>query len=436
MSSLIKSNRFASSQVETPHKIVKGVWKLTHKYKPNFSKVLDLGAGDGKFILGGKFKYYEGFEIDKRIKPFPKLPNNANIKYKCAFKENSNGYDLCIGNPPYLRHHEVEDLWRNKVAEKINQKLDISLNKRCNLFVYFIALGIIKTNKDGLISLVIPYEWVSRPSVSPLRDLIRNQGWEVNVYRFNEPIFGPVLTTASVSIINKRQKNGKWNYFEINSNFKITPIKGILKSGQKVLQYENRSKIWALRGLSPGSQKIFCLTEGERIHFGLKPSDVNPCITSFKEIPEDFLILNKNKFKKYFINSGKKCWLIKSNLKLSKRLELYLKNIPPEKRDTSTCKKQNPWYVYHPFPPPQVIYGSAFTKYRPKIFINDVNAITLGSVHGIHADQIYSKRKLVDYLKKINFEKQVVSHAGSLKKIEVRQMNGVLKTFLENDKKN
>ena len=96
-------------------------------------------------------------------------------------------------------------------------------------------LRLLKTRPTGLVALVIPYEWVSRPSAEALRDYIRDQGWSVTVYRFQKPIFDGVLTTASVSIIDKKSHHGHWNYFEITSDFKVIARAGV--AGAKVLEY-------------------------------------------------------------------------------------------------------------------------------------------------------------------------------------------------------
>jgi predicted RNA methylase len=54
------------SQVDTPQDVVSLFWKIAHRYRERFTDVLDLGAGDGRFAIGGSYKQYVGLEIDKR----------------------------------------------------------------------------------------------------------------------------------------------------------------------------------------------------------------------------------------------------------------------------------------------------------------------------------------------------------------------------------
>jgi hypothetical protein len=72
-----------------------------------------------------------------------------------------------------------------------------------------------KTRPDGLVALVLPYEWVSRPSARAIRQHIDDNGWSVSVFRFNLEIFQDVLTTASISIIDKRRRNRGWQYHDV-----------------------------------------------------------------------------------------------------------------------------------------------------------------------------------------------------------------------------
>ncbi len=430
---------FERCQINTPINIVKEFWNIVSKHRSSLGHVIDMGAGDLRFSLWGNYSKYIGIEIDKNHKKLSAVPNNASLKYECVFEFPKVDYNACIGNPPYIRHHDIDREWRNTIVKMIKDKLNITLNQQCNLFVYFMCLGIIKTNFDGLIALIVPYEWVSRPSVKALREYLISKKWGVHVYRFKEEIFNGVLTTASISIIDKTSKAKKWKFYEIDNQFNVFPKKNMSGTKYSILPHEKRTKIWSMRGLSPGTQKVFTLTEGERIHFGLRKRDVLPCVTSLRDLPKSLLILNKASFKKYFIDAGRRCWLIRSdkyNLPLNDTLNKYIRSIPKSKRNTSTCKNQKPWYSYAPHPVSKILYGSGFTTFGPTFLINSIRAVAIGSVHGIHSDGKFSKKNLVEYLSKINFVKRVVAHAGILKKIEVKQMNGVLNSYIQERRRN
>lgn len=420
------------SQVATPEQVVSFFWDKLADFRDKFESVIDFGAGDGRFSVGDKFNSYLGIEIDKTRCSSTQLSDRACIQFGCAFEHVEGEYSACIGNPPYVRHHDLEKKWRDRVAVKFSVLTGTELNRKCNLFVYFMILGLLKTRADGLVALVVPYEWVSRPSAKPLRDYITRNRWDVHVYRFEESIFDNVLTTASLSIIDKRSKNGKWNYYKIGKGNLVRKTSNSTGSNRAILPYENRGAVWAKRGMSPGTQKVFTLTEGERIHEGLELTDVYPCVTSLRDIPRSIVQLTKSAFRSRFVNEGKKCWLIASNVSepnISSRLRRYLDSIPIERRDTWTCNTRDVWYKYDLFHSPNMLLSTAFVSHGPKVVINSVGAYCLGSVCGIYSNDNLSWRSLRDYISEINFEKQVISHANNLKKVEIRQLNSILNTY-------
>jgi hypothetical protein len=419
----------SSSQVETPHGIVQLVWKITNEYRTRVSRVLDLGAGDARFASYGRFGSYDGVEIDgSRIKAT--LPPNARLHICCAFQYPDSGYSLCIGNPPYVRHHDLDKDWRDTVAERLEKQLGFTVNRKCNLYAYFMMLGILKTSPNGLVAMLVPFEWTSRPATAPFRGYIVKQQWHVDVYRFTKDIFDSVLTTASISIIDKRNRDGKWQYHSIDSDGSHHVRLHATGLNRPVLPYEERGPMWALRGMSPGTQKVFTLTEGERIHAGLTRADVLPCVTTLRDLPRSITRLTTEVFRKRFVDANAKCWLIRSHEELSPRLKAYIDSVPESLRNTWTCSSREQWYKFDLHPSPLLLVATGFTSYGPKVLVNLCGAYAVGAVCGIHAKHGCIRReRLRTFLSNINFESRVVAHSGSLKKIEMKQLNAVLRRF-------
>lgn len=424
----------SASQVSTPREVVSFFWKLVKQYRSEaLVNVVDFGAGDARFSFSDHFGRYLGVEIDPNA-ILSSYSNNSrvNIINDCAFNLKESNFDACIGNPPYVRHHDIESPWKEKTGKYLEQQLNFKFDLHSNLFAYFIALGLIKTHTNGLIAQVIPYEWVSRPSYKGLRDLLIKEKWQVDIYCFEYPVFKDVLTTACITIIDKSKNNNQWNYYNIDRNLEISNRNGVSGTGKDVLPYSKHSTIRTRRGVSPGSQRIFTLTEGERIHNRLSKSDVVPCVTTLKGLPDDLSTLDNETFKKYFLNEGKKCWLIKSNQEpLSENLKIYLENIPEYLRQNYTCTHQHPWYNFEKYIIPQILIHSGFTKFGPKVLKNNIGAVAVGSVMAIDSENEFNVIDLIKYLKHFNFEDQVVAHSNNLKKIEVRQLNSVINKWIE-----
>jgi hypothetical protein len=148
-------------------------------------------------------------------------------------------------------------------------------------------------------------------------------------------------------------------------------------------------------------------------------------------MPRQVTELNWLAFNKHFVAAGARCWLIKSTgRKISDRVKLYLDAVPKSKRQTYACLNQSPWYRYENPQLPRLIFHSGFMKPGPKVIVNSIGAQVVGSVYGIHSDIPKLRlRELRKYLARYDFERRIVAHAKTLRKVEVAQLNGVLERW-------
>ena len=424
------NNYLDRCQVATPLRLVKWTWEMVHsRRQEKFNYVLDLGCGDGRFSLYGKYSHYHGIEIDKEHRRAPNIPKNVKIIHGCALLTPCSKYDICIGNPPYVRHHDMDSTWQQSVASYLSELLGTPIDLRANAFMYFMAKALLSASENGLVALIVPYEWVSRPSTKWIRDYILENRWSVDVYRLPEGVFPRVLTTSCLTIIDKSIKDSRFRYFEVDHAFNAKPTPHPSGTTSRVLEYTHRNAaLYAQRGLSPGTQKVFCLTEEERIYNNLKVGrDVSRCVTSLKNLPPDWKVLSEKRFWRYFVEHGARCWLIRSDKeKLSSALQRYLETVDSLLRDTSTCRNREVWYRF-PLPePPALLFSTGFVKHGPLVLENPLGVIHVGGVAGIYGERTISFRKIASELRKYNFERRVVNHSNILKKLEINQMNTVL----------
>lgn len=434
----MKESHLTRCQVETPQDVVQLVWTLISRQRPSqvFGKVLDLGAGDGRFSRAvGRYNKYVGIERDRNKAAMAYMPPGAKLIVADAFAWKGKDFDLCIGNPPYIRHHGLDPVWRDSALQTILQCGGPELKKTANAFIMFLAHALIRTNASGLVAQVIPYEWVTRPSASELRKFIEDNSWSVHVYRFDTNIFPTVLTTASITIIDKNTRDGKWHFGTITRDGVVTAVDHASGTSHKVISYkQGADRCKALRGLSPGGQEIFVLTEEERLFYSLKKGrDVRPCVTSLRSLEQEMELLDKAAFERRFVNAGARCWLIRSDLeKLSPELDRYLDSVPPGSwKRYSTCTNREIWWRYRPHPAPALLVASGFTQNAPKILVNEVGAVAVGSVYGVLiADTNVQPAVMANRLRAFDFHERLVHHSNGLKKLEVKQLNAVLSELL------
>ena len=423
-------------QVDTPDEWVQRVWKLIAAKRRQVDSVVEFGAGDGRFSCFGKFGRYVGYEVDSRRAGQRTLPSNAQLLNACAFSTSSIDADVCIGNPPYVRNQDLPAGWREQVGSTLNARLGVKISGLANAWQYFFFQALASTRDNGLVALVVPYEWVSRPSSKVLRDLIKRNGWSVDVYRLPDSVFGRVLTTSSITVVDKAGK-GTWRYFDTDeSTLEFMPAKTASLGTHKVIAYARaRERIAvAKRGLSPGTQKIFVLTEGERVRHGLRRNrDVVPAVTTLRHVGAEGAFLTGDYFERNFVLAGMRCWLVRTDKTPSRDLQLYLDNIAPEARNTATCNGRDVWWMFTMPDTPAVLVSMGFRGQAPKCMRNAIGARAVGGVSGIYCATDAVAETVVGGLRSSKLRGRLVSYSTGLLKLEINQLNTLLDEMLEKE---
>lgn len=424
----------ARCQVDTPLNIVAVVWGIVARYRAKVGKVFDAGAGDGRFSVGGSYDQYVGYELDSRRIPVASLPGNATILRSDAFAHAGPfDFDLAIGNPPYVRHHDLGDEWRDHISAWIKSRTGVRPSGWSNAYLYFFWLALIATVDDGLVVYLVPFDWVSRPAAKSLRKYIADRGWKLDIYRFDKEPFKSVLTTACVVVVDKRQHADKASYFRIDRDNGISTLQSPTLSEHQPLAYKNCiDTAYARRGLSPGDQTVFLLTEDERIQNKLMVGrDVVRAVSTFRWTSCNQIKLTDAFFEKNFVHAGVRCWLINSSSVPSAVLTAYFEKYGHLCQDNSTCRSRNEWWKFTMPEVPRILYSSGFRGRGPKAMINQVGAIAVGAVCGIYASSETTARTIFDHIQAFDFSTQVVAMSKGFTKVEVNQMNGVVQSLFE-----
>jgi hypothetical protein len=394
--------------------------------------VVDFGAGDARFSQDQSYLEYIGFEVDARRQPAYPLPKHATVRYVCAFSQQVSDADVCIGNPPYVRHQDLPETWDQSVAKVLGARTGVHLSGLANAWQYFFLLSLASTGPDGLVALVIPYEWVSRPSVKNLREYIKESGWSVDVYRLLDDTFGGVMTTASITIIDKRSTGGQWSFFEEKTPGKYQALHSPAPSADGVIAYLKRSSledgsVYAKRGLSPGSQRALVLTESVREKWGLLENvDVVPCVTSLRAIEDTCQSITRKVFEASFRDKGARCWLINSEGEPSPRLQAYLDSVDESERQTATCEARADWWRFGMPNPPTMFAATGFTGERPKVANNECKARAVGSVAGIYGVPAGQHKPFITRFRELRIKGRIVPHSNGLCKVEINQLNALI----------
>lgn len=151
--------------------------------------------------------------IDRKIKKLKDLKNQIITKKELSFlwqldfpevfyrKENS-GFDIVIGNPPYVRQEEIEppllqknkfsdDEWKNQkiiykqrlqsLVEKIYSK-EFVPKSRADLYVYFYFKSLSLLNKDGIFCFITSNSWLDVDFGAKLQEFLLRRTKIIGIY--------------------------------------------------------------------------------------------------------------------------------------------------------------------------------------------------------------------------------------------------------------
>ena len=170
-------------QFFTPSDIVARMLEL----RQNKGRILEPSAGSGAF-MNVLEDTAVGVEIDGKL--CVKDQRIINTDFFNFPIENS--FDTIIGNPPYVRHQDI-----NETTKSI---LDMNLfDKRSNLYLFFIAKCISHLNDKGELIFITPRDFLKATSAQKLNTLLYDLGSMTHYYEMGDiPIFDDASPNCAI----------------------------------------------------------------------------------------------------------------------------------------------------------------------------------------------------------------------------------------------
>jgi hypothetical protein len=152
------------------------------------------------------------------------------------------GFDVVIGNPPYVRQELFKDI---KPYLEVNYKC---YNSVADLYTYFIELGIRLINNNGKFSFILPNKFLKATYGAEIRRVMKNDSVLESLFDFDDyPVFDDATTYPIIFILNKinNNKNDFFYYSEINNRVKTdNPIEILETKKIKVPYITLTDEMW------------------------------------------------------------------------------------------------------------------------------------------------------------------------------------------------
>lgn len=284
----------------------------------NTKNVLEPSCGDGNFIEAAVLRFkdlgIEGKHLEGRIKgieliedEFIKTKNRSfklglnttaivnNDFFSYIQNNNTEKYDVVIGNPPFIRYQNFPEEHRS-IAIKMMQDLGLKPNKLTNIWVPFLVISASLLNDSGKMAMVIPAELFQVKYAAETRVFLSKFFQRITIVTFKKLVFQDIQQEVVLLLCEKRVNHGKGirviecentndlkqlNFTEINGS----NVKPIDHSTEKWTKYFlNEQEIQLLKRLKKDKRIISCgdimkvevgLVTGRNEFFMLNEQQVN-----------------------------------------------------------------------------------------------------------------------------------------------------------------
>lgn len=156
-------------------------------------------------------------------------------------------FDYVIGNPPYIRIHDMPAPMRKKVKTYTHS------TGNSDLYITFFEIGLNMLNENGKLAYITPNSWLRNTSQKGFRKTTVQQQQVKKIVNFNaEQFFGKVGTYTCISYMSKKP-NKKIEYIDASKNLNINYTR-IVPYTELSIQSKNSDNILAF---SSNDDQIF-----------------------------------------------------------------------------------------------------------------------------------------------------------------------------------
>ena len=207
-------NRRALGATFTPGAIVSSMlrWARSKGIEP--SRIVEPGVGSGRFLLAAARRFTTAELVGIEVDSLPAIIARANLAaagfaqrsqvllrdYRSTVLPSCAGVTLYLGNPPYVRHHQIDSAskqWLTNTA----QQLGHDASQLSGLHVYFYLATALRAQPGDFGVFITSSEWLDVNYGRLVRQLFLNQlgGESLTVIEPTARPFQDAATTGAIS---------------------------------------------------------------------------------------------------------------------------------------------------------------------------------------------------------------------------------------------
>ncbi len=424
-------------------------------------RVIDPGSGSGRFLLraGRRFPYAHLIAIEKD--PLAALMTRANLavagmsqrsevrveNFLTSDLDGSSGKSLFIGNPPYVRHHDIHPDWKDWLKKQASA-MGLKASALAGLHVYFF-LKIARTAKPGDYgALITASEWLDVNYGQLIRDLFINElgGQGICVIDPKADPFPGTAATGAITTFTADAKPPSARFTRITQLSGLGLGLGASDDGQLVPRERlANEKRWShfIRTVPKKPEGYVELGEMCRVHRGqvtganrvwiagkhsegLPDSVLFPTVTRAKELFQAGHVLSNTEKLKRVIDLPENLSALDSHsLKIVE--QFLVQAMEMGAMHSYTAKKRRSWWSVR-LREPAPILATYMARRPPAFVLNAARARHLNVAHGLYPREKLEfdvLTALVSFLRGDTPIHVGRVYAGGLTKFEPREMERI-----------
>jgi adenine-specific DNA-methyltransferase len=205
--------RRGAGQTFTPVEAVLGMFAWANA-QGNVARIVDPGAGTGRYVLYGLRQNLEAIGVASEMDPLVALLLRANATalgladrldirvgdYRALELNPIDGRTLFIGNPPYVRHHDIAPSWKEWYSDSL-KRLGHASSKLAGLHLHFFVKTMALSRPGDLGCFITAAEWLDVNYGQSMRDMMTNGlgGRAVFVVAPEVSVFGDAMVSACIT---------------------------------------------------------------------------------------------------------------------------------------------------------------------------------------------------------------------------------------------
>ena len=247
------ASRRGAGQTFTPSGVVATMLDWAGSMRRNISRVVDPGAGTGRYTMAALKRFPSAHAVAVEFDPYVAILLRANLA-ACGLSDRCRvivgdyrnlklpsivGRTLFIGNPPYVRHHELSTQWKRWYSAGL-KKLGASGSQIAGLHLHFFLKTCQLARPEDLGCFITAAEWLDSGYGSALRELLTGDLGGIAVCAadpelrlFDDALVSAAITAFAPGTVPKEIRFSRFSSLAETHN---------LSAGRSVLLSEARSQ--------------------------------------------------------------------------------------------------------------------------------------------------------------------------------------------------